>query len=107
MTDLPMRQSLHKPDTSGRLIQWSVELGEFDIEYMPRTSIKAHVLAEFVAEYMCPKEQKIDDSDIPAWILRVDGSKSKQASGVGLIIQTPAGDLLKYALEFKFQATNN
>ena len=73
LTDLPMRQALHKPDTSGRLIQWSIELGEFDIEYVPMTVIKAQVLVEFVAEYTCLEEKKIDDSDIPVWILRVDG----------------------------------
>ena len=37
----------------------------------------------------------------------MDGSKEKQASGAGLIIQTPASDLFKYALEFRFQTTNN
>ena len=89
------------------MIQWSVELREFDIEYVPRTAIKAQVLAEFVVEYTCPEEQNLEDLDIPAWILRVDGSKAKKESGAGVVIQTPAGDLFKYALEFKFQATNN
>ena len=65
LTDLPMRQAHHKPDTSVRFIQWSVELGELDIEYVPRTAIKAQVLAEFIAEYTCPEEQVISDPDIP------------------------------------------
>ena len=69
LTDQSMRQTLHKPETSGRLIQWSVELGEFDIEYVPMTAIKAQVLAEFVAEYTCPEEQNLEEPDIPAWTL--------------------------------------
>ncbi|GAV73668.1 LOW QUALITY PROTEIN: Glyco_hydro_16 domain-containing protein/XET_C domain-containing protein, partial [Cephalotus follicularis] len=33
LTDKPLKQVLAKPDTSGRLIKWSVELGEYDVKY--------------------------------------------------------------------------
>lgn len=36
MTDQPLRQTLLKPNTSGHLVKWSVELSEFDIAYQPR-----------------------------------------------------------------------
>ncbi|XP_024178700.1 uncharacterized protein LOC112184690 [Rosa chinensis] len=39
-TNHPLRQVLQKPETSGRLIKWAIELGEFDIKYQPRTAIK-------------------------------------------------------------------
>ena len=32
-TEYPMKQVLHKPETSGRLIKWAIELSEFDIRY--------------------------------------------------------------------------
>ena len=39
-TEYPMKQILHKPKTSGRLIKWAIELSEFDIRYKPRTEVK-------------------------------------------------------------------
>ena len=39
-TEYPMKQVLHKPKTSGRLMKWALELSEFDIRYKPKTSIK-------------------------------------------------------------------
>ena len=50
-TEHPMRQILHKPETSGRLIKWAIELSEFDIRYKPRTAIKGKVLADFIMEF--------------------------------------------------------
>jgi hypothetical protein len=37
-------------DTVGRIVKWSVELGEFDLEFCPRKAIKSQILADFVSE---------------------------------------------------------
>lgn len=50
MTDQSLRQVLHKPEASGRLVKWSMELSEFDISYQLRTTIKTHALSNFVVE---------------------------------------------------------
>ena len=39
-TEYPMKQVLHKPETSGRLMKWAIELSKFDIRYKPKTAIK-------------------------------------------------------------------
>ncbi|XP_077249319.1 uncharacterized protein LOC143888805 [Tasmannia lanceolata] len=56
LTDQPLRQVLHRPDISGRLVKWAVELSEFDIQYAPRPAIKAQVLADFVAKCTIPQQ---------------------------------------------------
>ncbi|KAL0395034.1 UNVERIFIED_CONTAM: hypothetical protein Slati_4469600 [Sesamum latifolium] len=52
--NLLLKQTLRKPDTSGRLVKWIVELREYDISYLPRTVIKAQALADFVFEMTSP-----------------------------------------------------
>ena len=41
MTDHPLKKSMNKLEVVGRLIQWAIELSEFDIKYQPRNAIKA------------------------------------------------------------------
>ncbi|PKU73078.1 putative mitochondrial protein [Dendrobium catenatum] len=40
-TNLLLKNIQKKPEAYGRLIKWSVELGEFDIHYLPRPDIKS------------------------------------------------------------------
>ncbi|KAG5553262.1 hypothetical protein RHGRI_011205 [Rhododendron griersonianum] len=107
LTDQPLRRILHCPETLGRLIQWSIELGEFDIEYKPRIAIKAQVLADFLAEYTYPEPEEPPKEEPKPWILQVDGSTTREASGAGLVLTSPKGQRLSYALRFEFKATNN
>ena len=51
MTDHPLKKAMNKLEAAGWLIQWAVELSEFDIRYQPRNAIKAQALADFIAEF--------------------------------------------------------
>lgn len=44
-------QILHKPEASGRLVKWAMELSKFYISYKPRAAIKAHAMMNFMAEF--------------------------------------------------------
>jgi len=41
MTDQPIKKAMNKPEAAGQMIQWVIELSQFDIEYRPQTAIKA------------------------------------------------------------------
>ena len=41
---------MHNPKANERLVKWAIDLGEFDIKYKPRTTIKAETLADFMVE---------------------------------------------------------
>ena len=78
LTEYPMKQVLHKPETSGRLMKWAIELREFDIRYKPKTVIKGQVLASFVMEFTStePTENAQTMTDLPFWKLSVDGASN-------------------------------
>ncbi|XP_043705405.1 uncharacterized protein LOC122655263 [Telopea speciosissima] len=111
LTNQPLKKILAKPDHSGRLVAWCVELGEFDIHYRPQTAIKAQALVDFLVECTLPDEEITTtaepDETTEEWTLYVDGSSSAQGCGAGLILTSPGGFIVQYALRFEFQATNN
>ncbi|KAK3040370.1 hypothetical protein RJ639_026775 [Escallonia herrerae] len=76
LTDQLLGKVLQNPDASGRLVNWSVELGEFDSRYQPRTTIKAQALSDFVVECTIPEnpQQLILSEVSDPWLLYVDGS---------------------------------
>ena len=54
LTDLPLQGTIHKPDLSGRMARWAMELSEYGIQYKTRLSKKGQVLADFLAEIPQP-----------------------------------------------------
>ena len=40
LTNYPLRQVLQKPDASGRLLKWVIELSQFEIEFQTQPAIK-------------------------------------------------------------------
>ena len=51
MKNQPLQKAMDRPDATGRMVQWAVELSQFDIDYKLRTAIKAQALANFAAKF--------------------------------------------------------
>ena len=109
LTEYPMKQVLHKPETSGRLMKWTIELSEFDIRYKLKKTIKGQIFADFVMEFTSTKliEATQATSDLSIWRLSVNGAANAQGSGAGLILTSLEGIDIEYALRFGFRAFNN
>ena len=107
--EYPMKQVLHKPETSEGLMKWAIELSEFDIRYKPKTTIKGQILADFFMEFTIAElaENTQTEANLSIWRLSVDGTSNTKGSGAGLILTSPEGIDIEYALRFGFHASNN
>ena len=107
MTDHPLKKSMNKLEVAGRLVQWAIELSEFDVKYKPRNAIKAQALADFIAEFT-PGHGDLDHrEDDRTWVVHVDGSSTLHAGGIGVVLKSPETDTLKRKVHLHYPTTNN
>ncbi|GJX54841.1 reverse transcriptase domain-containing protein [Tanacetum coccineum] len=109
ITDQQIKQVISRPDVAGRLQKWSIMLGEHNITYRPRTSVKGQILANFLVEKPddAPPEASVIETPQEPWTLFTDRSSCVDGSGSGLILTSPEGTEFTYALRFQFTASNN
>ena len=101
-----------------------IKLGELDIKFMPRTTIKGQAITDFVAKFTYSTKALGVATDMPStlgglkrddkptdpnnvWSLRIGGSSNVNGSGTGVILENPTGERIRYALRLKFPASNN
>ena len=92
MIDHPLKKAMNKLEVVGRLMQWAVELSEFDFRYQLRHTIKAQALADLIMEFT-PNYDDLDEMEnSKKWIVHVDGSSTQHARGIGVVLQSLEGD---------------
>ncbi|XP_057775037.1 uncharacterized protein LOC130994017 [Salvia miltiorrhiza] len=99
-TALPFGHTLRRPDPLGRMVIWAIELDKYDVDFEPRTAIKAQALANFIQETTRSREVQLRE----AW---VDGSFTKEGCGVSIHIITPTGEVLQVAVKYAQRLSNN
>ena len=104
LIDLSLRGTIHKPDMSGRMARWAMELSEYGIQYKLKLSKKGQVLADILVEIpqpdTCPNKKGW-------WTLCVDGASRQSEAGIGLQLTSPTGERVEQAVRLSFSATNN
>ncbi|GAA0155730.1 hypothetical protein LIER_13397 [Lithospermum erythrorhizon] len=114
VTDQPLKRVLSNPAFSGRLTTWAIELSEFEISYVSRTSVRAQALVDFVTECTARpppiiQRPRADDPNLvkPDCVLYVDVARNDKGAREGVLIMGPQEETMEYALQFNFSATNN
>ncbi|XP_075499387.1 uncharacterized protein LOC142537778 [Primulina tabacum] len=87
-------------EVSGRMVKWTVKLGEYDIEYKPQAAIKAQALTDFLIEMIQPVEEEV-------WRVFVDGASNLSGCSVGVVLVSPSREKIKLALRIDSRVTNN
>ena len=95
--DQPIKKSTKQPEAAGRMVQWAIEVNQFDIEYHHRTAIKAQALVDFIVEFTSPDKDRLTN-EAGTWTIQTDGSSAQKRRGVRVVIITHDGEILKYGI---------
>ena len=63
-------------------------------------------MANFIAEITSSDEDS-HTNEVERWTIQTDGSLAQRMGGVGVVIITHDGEILKYGVRLKFPATTN
>nr|GEV56205.1 reverse transcriptase domain-containing protein [Tanacetum cinerariifolium] len=86
-----------------------IMLGEYNVTYRSRTSVKGQILADFLIEMPGEVSQAVSvaETQEEPWMFFIDGSSCVDGSSAGLILTSPQGAKFTYALRFQFTSSNN
>ncbi|XP_071694851.1 uncharacterized protein [Rutidosis leptorrhynchoides] len=94
------------------MAKWAIELGEHVITFLLRHSVKGQVIADFLVELpfdmIKQGETTVTRRDMDEfWELYTDGASSEEGAGIGILLVSPNGEEIMYAIGLKFAASNN
>ncbi|XP_071719262.1 uncharacterized protein [Rutidosis leptorrhynchoides] len=112
LTNQPIRHVLARLEISWRIAKWAIELGEHKIIFLPRNSVKGQVIVDFLVELPSdiisqgetPVTRKDEDE---FWELYTDGASNEEGACIGLLLVSPNGEEITYAIRLKFAASNS
>lgn len=114
MKEYPLRSNLHNLDALYKVSKWAIKLGQHEIIYRPRSSIKAQALANFVSDSTPAARDTVNASDsqgVPdnpcLWKLYVDESLNIKREGAWMVLVMPDGSILEQALKLGFKESND
>ena len=66
-------------------------------------------MVDFIAEFTSKDDEptETEESKASRWTVHTDGSLTKNAGGVGIIIKSPKGDVIKRAIRLQYNTINN
>jgi hypothetical protein len=51
ISNRPLACALQSKEATRQIAQWAVEIGQYDVEFIPQRTIKSQALAYFIAEW--------------------------------------------------------
>ena len=106
VSSIPLADIIRNSEATGRIAKWAIEIGDYHIDYVPRTAIKSQALADFLNDWTRLSAPPLTPSLKP-WVMHFDGSKQAQGSGAGVVLTSPKGEKLSYVLQIHFDCSNN
>jgi ribonuclease HI len=103
----PLKDIMRNREATGRIGKWAVELNEFTIYYVHRSSIQSQALADFITDWTPGAQEEEINKDAEAWTVFCDGSWGTFGAGAAAVLVAPSKVRACYAAKLDFSCTNN
>jgi ribonuclease HI len=103
----PLKDIMRNKEATGRIGKWAAELNEFTNDYVHRSSIQSHALADFIADWTPGAHEEEINKDTEAWTVFCDGSWGTFGAGADAVLVAPSKVKTCYAARLDFNCTNN
>jgi hypothetical protein len=103
----PLKDIMRNREATGRIGKWAVELNEFIVDSVHRSSIQSQALADFIADWMPGAQGEEAIKDAEAWIVFCDDSWGTVGVGAAAVLVAPSKVKTCYAARLNFSCTNN
>jgi hypothetical protein len=103
----PLKDIMRNREATGRIGKWVVELNEFTIDYVHRSSIQSQALADFIVDWTLGAQGEETTKDVEAWMVFCDGSWGTFAAGATAVLIAPSKVRICYEVKLDFSCTNN
>jgi hypothetical protein len=102
----PLKDIMRNREATGRIRKWAVELNEFTIDYVHRSSIQSQALADFIADWTPGAHEEEINKDTEAWTGFCDGSWGTFGAGAAAVLVAPSKVKTCCAAKLGFSCTS-
>jgi hypothetical protein len=103
VSDRPLACILQSKEATGRIAQWAVEIGQYDIEFIPRQAIKSQALTDFITEWTDSGLRGIDELPNHC-VMYFDGSYTLKGAGAGVVHIPPPPKVISLGMLFSLSS---
>jgi ribonuclease HI len=103
----PLKDIMRNREATGTIGKWVVELNEFTIDYVHRSSIQSQALVDFIADWTLEAQGEQATKDAEAWTIFCDGSWGTFGAEAATVLVAPSKVRTCYAVKLDFSCTNN
>jgi ribonuclease HI len=103
----PLKDIMRNREATERVGKWAIELNEFTIEYVHRSSIQSQALADFIVDWTPGAQDKERTKNDEARTVFCDGSWGTFGAGATVVLISPSKIKTFYATRLDFNCTNN
>jgi hypothetical protein len=103
----PLKDIMRNREATRRIGKWAVELNEFSIDYVHRSSIQSQALVDFIVDWTPGAQEEETNKDVEAWTVFCDGFWGTFGASAAAVLVAPSKVKTCYAIRLNFSCTNN